>query len=199
MILTMKKMLCILFFLFSISAFAQVHCPNGLKEFWSQNKIFHVERKAIGESNDLKLYTAIYTSNNGEKFGCVGFVMPYVQAVSTPGFWSGFNTSEEEIGRGEYLLNDWEIPMIMEYLEWMQGIWLSSKQDGEYTLIIPDGLTLSLDTDDMLVSLDDENDLVARYDSLKLVVASNLNKKDLAELLSLFTKAQDVLKDRMGE
>ena len=51
----------------------------------------------------------------------------------------------------------------------------------------------------MLVSLDDENDLVARYDSLKLVVASNLNKKDLAELLSLFTEAQDVLKDRMGE
>ena len=195
----MKKILCILLFLFSISAFAQVHCPDGLKEFLSQNKIFHVERKAIGESNDLKLYTALFTSNNGDKFGCIGFVMPYVRTISTPGFWSGYNTHEEEMGSGEYLLNDWEIPMIMEYLEWMQGIWLSSKQDGEYTLVIPDGLTLSLDTDDMLVSLDDENDLIARYDSLKLVVASNLNKKDLAELLSLFSKAQDVLKERMGE
>ncbi len=66
-------------------------------------------------------------------------------------------------------------------------------------MIIPDGLTLSLDTEDLLVSEDDENDLVARYDSLKLVVASNLDKKDLAELLSLFSKAQDVLKERMKE
>ena len=121
----MKKILSFLLFLLSISAFAQVHYPDGLKDFMSQNKIFHVERKAIGESNDLKLYTAVYTSNNGDKFGCIGFVMPRVGVTATPKFWSGYFTREEEMGRGEYLLNDWEIPMIMEYLEWMQGIWLA--------------------------------------------------------------------------
>ena len=196
--MNMKKILPLLFLFLSLTAFAQRHYPKELLEFIERNPIYHVERTFIGKSDGLELYTAIFVARYGEALGFVGFAMSEVGTVTRPGIWWGYDTEEIEMRHMEYLFNDWEIPMVQEYLTWIQVNWIQAIT-GEYVLAIPDGLTLSVDQDSYLPLDNDEDDLIARYRGHKAVWAEGFDKRNLRKLQDMFDKALSVLHERLEQ